>query len=71
MQFAAVTCVLFIYFLTNNVVECVKCVSHGTCGCRLDNGGGIIDLSPMVAAAGSSPMFVNYFHCCLVNDIKP
>ena len=70
MQFTAVTCILFLYILTNNVVECAMCVSHGSCGCRLDNGDGIIDLSPMVAAAGSSPMFVYYFYFCLVMHVK-
>ena len=42
----------------------MKCVSYGKCGCKLDNGGGIIDLSPMIAAAGQSPMCVYFLVGC-------
>ena len=37
------------------VVEGTKCVGFGECGCKLDDGRSI-DLSPMIAAAGKSPM---------------
>jgi len=33
-----------------------KCVSSGECGCKLDDGSRSIDLSPMITAAGHSPM---------------
>ena len=50
---------VLLYLQSNSLVECaVKCVSYGKCGCKLDNDGGIIDLSPMIAAAGSTPMWV-------------
>ena len=54
-----VTLLLFVllYLQSNSIGVCaVKCVSYGKCGCKLDNGGGIIDLSPMIAAAGQIPM---------------
>ena len=48
---------VLLYLQSNSIVECkVKCVSYGKCGCKLDNGGGIIDLSPMMT--GQSPMCV-------------
>jgi len=35
----------------------LKCVSNGPCGCTLDDGSKKIDPSPMIKAAGKTPMF--------------